>query len=86
MERMLDSSHIGVTSDGAVVLLDDELIALERDFSVQAMAGGSNPSCSNSGCGNGSINTVCQNGGCSDSASNSACVNTSCGGTIHVRE
>jgi hypothetical protein len=82
MAKIIDSSRISICNDGGIVLDDADLVALEHDFTLAPLAGGSNSGCSNSKCGSGS-NDGCQNGGCNDGSSNSSCVNIACTGLSH---
>lgn len=75
MHRTLKAQSIAIADDGAVVLHDDELIALERDFQSEPVAAGlSNGNCTNASCG-GVSNDVCQNNLCGTNVNFIACVN-----------
>lgn len=73
MKNRINSAKILVQDDGTLILGDEDLIAMERDFSVQPFAGAGNSNCTNAGCG-GSTNGVCQNNLCGGN-SNSTCAN-----------
>lgn len=89
MAAKIDPRNIEILADGCVVLKDEELLVLEREFNHDVAAGATAPpngSCSNPSCDAGSSNDVCQNSSCGDLAQNGACVNNKCQGPNHVQE
>jgi hypothetical protein len=74
MKPRFDIANVEIANDGLITLNDNELIALERDFSDETMAGAANSNCTNPNCNN-QTNEVCRNTLACGTNTNSTCTN-----------
>lgn len=84
--KRINVEAIDVDSDGRVILNDDELIAIEKNFQVEPISGGENQGCGNGPC-HGSDNSYCTNSQCGGNYNHGECVNggANCTDLHHVQ-